>query len=63
VPERDSWRPPVRNMVTVDAADTFIEALSGVERPPRQAQKRKIIGRRSFGVEGAVRDWLGRQPG
>src|SRR6201999_2873416 len=43
-------------LVTVDAADTFLEALSGVSNPEG---KRKIIGRQFIrAFEGAVRDVL-----
>jgi GMP synthase (glutamine-hydrolysing) len=45
------------NLVTVDAADTFLEALSGVTNPEG---KRKIIGRQFIrAFEGAVRDIAG----
>lgn len=44
------------NLVTVDAAETFLEALSGVSAPEG---KRKIIGRQFIrAFEGAVRDVL-----
>ncbi|MGB6206444.1 glutamine-hydrolyzing GMP synthase [Mycobacterium sp.] len=55
--QRDFVAATGANLVTVDAAETFLEALSGVTNPEG---KRKIIGRqfiRSF--EGAVRDALG----
>lgn len=55
--ERDFVAATGANLVTVDAADTFLQALSGVSNPEG---KRKIIGRqfiRSF--EGAVRDVVG----
>lgn len=45
------------NLVTVDAADTFLQALSGVTNPEG---KRKIIGRQFIrAFEGAVRDIVG----
>src|ERR1700758_2080319 len=45
------------NLVTVDAAETFLAALSGVHNPEG---KRKIIGRQFIrAFEGAVRDVLG----
>ncbi|MGH3674129.1 MAG: glutamine-hydrolyzing GMP synthase [Mycobacterium sp.] len=52
--QRDFVAATGANLVTVDAADRFLEALSGVTNPEG---KRKIIGRefiRAF--EGAVRD-------
>jgi GMP synthase (glutamine-hydrolysing) len=52
--QRDFVAATGANLVTVDAADTFLNALSGVTNPEG---KRKIIGRefiRAF--EGAVRD-------
>ncbi|QNI05823.1 glutamine-hydrolyzing GMP synthase [Mycobacterium kubicae] len=55
--ERDFVAATGANLVTVDAAKTFLDALSGVTNPEG---KRKIIGRqfiRSF--EGAVRDIVG----
>jgi GMP synthase (glutamine-hydrolysing) len=55
--ERDFVAATGARLVTVDAADTFLTALSGVTYPEG---KRKIIGRefiRAF--EGAVRDALG----
>jgi GMP synthase (glutamine-hydrolysing) len=55
--QRDFVAATGANLVTVDAAETFLEALSGVTNPEG---KRKVIGRqfiRSF--EGAVRDALG----
>ena len=55
--ERDFVAATGANLVTVDVADRFLEALSGVTDPE---SKRKIIGRefiRAF--EGAVRDTLG----
>ena len=54
--QRDFVAATGARLVTVDAADTFLEALSGVTNPEG---KRKIIGRefiRAF--EGAVRDVL-----
>ena len=57
--QRDFVAATGANLVTVDVADTFLEALSGVTNPEG---KRKIIGRefiRAF--EGAVRDIVGRQ--
>jgi GMP synthase (glutamine-hydrolysing) len=45
------------NLVTIDAAETFLQALSGVTNPEG---KRKIIGRQFIrAFEGAVRDLLG----
>ena len=45
------------NLVTVDAENTFLEALAGVTDPE---EKRKIIGRQFIrAFEGAVRDVLG----
>ena len=55
--QRDFVAATGANLVTVDVADRFLEALSGVTNPEG---KRKIIGRefiRAF--EGAVRDALG----
>jgi GMP synthase (glutamine-hydrolysing) len=55
--QRDFVAATGANLVTVDAEDTFLEALAGVTDPE---EKRKIIGRlfiRAF--EGAVRDVLG----
>jgi len=55
--QRDFVAATGANLVTVDVADRFLEALSGVTNPEG---KRKIIGRefiRAF--EGAVRDVLG----
>ena len=57
--QRDFVAATGANLVTVDVADRFLEALSGVTNPEG---KRKIIGRefiRAF--EGAVRDTLGAQ--
>ncbi len=54
--QRDFVSATGANLVTVDAADTFLQALAGVTNPEG---KRKIIGRefiRAF--EGAVRDTL-----
>ena len=59
--ERDFVAATGANLVTVDVADRFLEALSGVTNPEG---KRKIIGRefiRAF--EGAVRDALERPDG
>src|SRR5262249_51953176 len=48
------------NLVTVDAEETFLAALSGVTNPEG---KRKIIGRQFIrAFEGAVRDVLGDKP-
>jgi len=55
--QRDFVAATGANLVTVDAAETFLEALSTVTNPEG---KRKVIGRqfiRTF--EGAVRDVLG----
>ncbi|WP_018601712.1 glutamine-hydrolyzing GMP synthase [Mycobacterium sp. 155] len=55
--ERDFVAATGAKLVTIDVADRFLEALSGVTNPEG---KRKIIGRefiRAF--EGAVRDTLG----
>ncbi len=55
--QRDFVAATGANLVTVDVADRFLQALSGVTNPEG---KRKIIGRefiRAF--EGAVRDVLG----
>jgi len=55
--QRDFVAATGANLVTVDAEETFLKALSGVTNPEG---KRKIIGRefiRAF--EGAVRDTLG----
>jgi GMP synthase (glutamine-hydrolysing) len=55
--QRDFVAATGANLVTVDAADTFLEALSGVHNPEG---KRKIIGRQFIrAFEGAVRDVLG----
>jgi GMP synthase (glutamine-hydrolysing) len=55
--QRDFVAATGANLVTVDAADTFLQALSGVANPEG---KRKIIGRQFIrAFEGAVRDVLG----
>jgi GMP synthase (glutamine-hydrolysing) len=55
--QRDFVAATGANLVTVDAAQTFLEALSGVTNPEG---KRKIIGRQFIrAFEGAVRDILG----
>ena len=55
--QRDFVAATGANLVTVDAADTFLEALSSVTNPEG---KRKIIGRQFIrAFEGAVRDILG----
>ncbi len=57
--QRDFVAATGANLVTVDAADTFLQALSGVSNPEG---KRKIIGRQFIrAFEGAVRDVLGDQ--
>jgi GMP synthase (glutamine-hydrolysing) len=57
--QRDFVAATGANLVTVDAAATFLEALSGVTNPEG---KRKIIGRQFIrAFEGAVRDALGNQ--
>ncbi|ULL09732.1 MULTISPECIES: glutamine-hydrolyzing GMP synthase [Mycobacterium ulcerans group] len=54
--ERDFVAATKANLVTVDVADTFLAALSGVTDPEG---KRKIIGRQFIrAFEGAVRDVL-----
>ncbi|WP_096290897.1 glutamine-hydrolyzing GMP synthase [Mycobacterium ahvazicum] len=54
--QRDFVAATGANLVTVDAADTFLEALSGVTNPEG---KRKIIGRQFIrAFEAAVRDIL-----
>ncbi|CFH10293.1 glutamine-hydrolyzing GMP synthase [Mycobacterium tuberculosis] len=54
--QRDFVAATGANLVTVDAAETFLEALSGVSAPEG---KRKIIGRQFIrAFEGAVRDVL-----
>jgi GMP synthase (glutamine-hydrolysing) len=55
--QRDFVAATGANLVTVDAAATFLEALSGVTNPEG---KRKIIGRQFIrAFEGAVRDASG----
>ncbi len=55
--ERDFVAATGARLVTVDAGDTFLQALSGVSNPEG---KRKIIGRQFIrAFEGAVRDELG----
>ncbi|OBI45364.1 glutamine-hydrolyzing GMP synthase [Mycobacterium kyorinense] len=55
--QRDFVAATGANLVTVDAAQTFLEALSGVTNPEG---KRKIIGRQFIrAFEGAVRDVMG----
>src|SRR5271170_3094942 len=55
--QRDFVAATGANLVTVDAAATFLEALSGVTNPEG---KRKIIGRQFIrAFEGAMRDALG----
>ena len=55
--QRDFVAATGANLVTVDAADTFLDALSGVTNPEG---KRKIIGRQFIrAFEGAVRDVVG----
>jgi GMP synthase (glutamine-hydrolysing) len=57
--QRDFVAATGANLVTVDVAATFLEALSGVTNPEG---KRKIIGRQFIrAFEGAVRDVLGDQ--
>ena len=52
--QRDFVAATGANLVTVDVADTFLEALSGVTNPEG---KRKVIGRQFIrAFEGAVRD-------
>jgi GMP synthase (glutamine-hydrolysing) len=54
--QRDFVAATGANLVTVDVAQTFLEALSGVTNPEG---KRKIIGRQFIrAFEGAVRDLL-----
>jgi GMP synthase (glutamine-hydrolysing) len=54
--QRDFVAATGANLVTVDAADTFLDALAGVTNPEG---KRKIIGRQFIrAFEGAVRDIL-----
>ncbi|WP_425488966.1 glutamine-hydrolyzing GMP synthase [Mycobacterium vicinigordonae] len=58
--ERDFVAATGANLVTVDAAQTFLDALAGVSNPEG---KRKIIGRQFIrAFEGAVRDVLGDNP-
>ncbi len=55
--QRDFVAATGANLVTVDAADTFLTALAGVHNPEG---KRKIIGRQFIrAFEGAVRDIVG----
>ncbi|SRX91908.1 putative GMP synthase [glutamine-hydrolyzing] GuaA (glutamine amidotransferase) (GMP synthetase) [Mycobacterium tuberculosis H37Rv] [Mycobacterium shimoidei] len=55
--QRDFVAATGANLVTVDAAQTFLDALSGVTNPEG---KRKIIGRQFIrAFEGAVRDVIG----
>lgn len=55
--QRDFVAATGANLVTVDAADTFLNALAGVHNPEG---KRKIIGRQFIrAFEGAVRDIVG----
>lgn len=55
--QRDFVAATGANLVTVDAADTFLDALAGVTNPEG---KRKIIGRQFIrAFEGAVRDIVG----
>jgi GMP synthase (glutamine-hydrolysing) len=55
--QRDFVAATGANLVTVDVADTFLSALSGVTNPEG---KRKIIGRQFIrAFEGAVRDIVG----
>ena len=55
--QRDFVAATGANLVTVDAAEAFLQALSGVRNPEG---KRKIIGRQFIrAFEGAVRDVLG----
>ncbi len=58
--QRDFVAATGANLVTVDAQETFLQALSGVTNPEG---KRKIIGRQFIrAFEGAVRDVLGDNP-
>lgn len=58
--QRDFVAATGANLVTVDAEETFLQALSGVTNPEG---KRKIIGRQFIrAFEGAVRDVLGDKP-
>jgi GMP synthase (glutamine-hydrolysing) len=55
--QRDFVAATGANLVTVDAEETFLDALAGVTDPE---EKRKIIGRQFIrAFEGAVRDVLG----
>ncbi len=55
--QRDFVAATGANLVTVDAADRFLQAMSGVTNPEG---KRKIIGRQFIrAFEGAVRDIVG----
>lgn len=55
--QRDFVAATGAHLVTVDAAETFLQALSGVTNPEG---KRKIIGRQFIrAFEGAVRDLMG----
>ena len=55
--QRDFVAATGANLVTVDAAEAFLQALSGVRNPEG---KRKIIGRQFIrAFEGAVRDVVG----
>ncbi|ORW03966.1 GMP synthetase [Mycobacterium kyorinense] len=55
--QRDFVAATGAHLVTVDAAETFLQALSGVTNPEG---KRKIIGRQFIrAFEGAVRDIMG----
>ena len=57
--QRDFVAATGANLVTVDAADRFLEALAGVTDPEG---KRKIIGRQFIrAFEGAARDIVGRR--
>jgi GMP synthase (glutamine-hydrolysing) len=59
--QRDFVSATGANLVTVDVADRFLEALSGVSNPEG---KRKIIGRQFIrAFEGAVRDITERSAG
>ncbi|CDO87207.1 GMP synthase [Mycobacterium triplex] len=59
--QRDFVAATGANLVTVDAADTFLSALAGVTNPEG---KRKIIGRQFIrAFEGAVRDIVGAEDG
>ena len=55
--QRDFVAATGANLVTVDAEETFLDALAGVTNPEG---KRKIIGRQFIrAFEGAVRDVVG----